>query len=304
MDFTIDAFQRELKTGIRKQLGVLGHPAEEDPQALWCALSELALPALEAPAGSGGLELGLSNSVVAWEELGAATVCGPLWSSVFAIDCAVGADPDGPLGGALPGLLSGESRADVTGLGAVTPAVDGVLVRIDSTGPFALSGSGLTSAGLGTAVSRARIRQAAFLVGMAREALDIAAAHVREREQFGHKLVDFEAVSFPLAALLIDLEASRLAVHRAAWLADTGKTAELAATEVLAGAGDLLATAARTAIHVHGTRGLLRTNRVSRIYLRARDEIPRLGSPRALWRRAGLLRLTGGIDPDDRAAIC
>ncbi|MFC8140840.1 acyl-CoA dehydrogenase family protein [Streptomyces paradoxus] len=304
MDFTIDAFQRELKTGIRKQLGVLG-PAAEDPEVLWSALSELALPALEAPAASGGLELGLSNAVVAWEELGAATACGPLWSTVFTIDCAAEADPGSPLGGALPGLLSGESRAEVTGLGAVGPAADGVLVRLDSPAePFALSDSGLTPAVLGPAVSRAQVRQAAFLVGMAREALDIAAAHVREREQFGHKLVDFEAVSFPLAALLIDLEASRLAVHRAAWLSDTGRAVELAAVEVLAGAGDLLATAARTAIHVHGTRGLLRTNRVARIYLRARDEIPRLGTPRALWRRAGLLRITGGIDPDHRAAIC
>jgi alkylation response protein AidB-like acyl-CoA dehydrogenase len=185
------------------------------------------------------------------------------------------------------------------------PTLPDVTVSVsDRPTPVRLSEAGLSADAFARAVSRARIRHAAYLIGLTRRAIDAAAAHVREREQFGRRLVDFQAVSFPLAALFVELEAGRLVTHRAAWLTDQGRPAELAALEALAGAADLLTDGARTAVHLHGTRGLLRANPVARIYLCGREEILRFGTAPELWRQAGRLRLSARLDPDDRDAVC
>jgi len=67
----------------------------------------------------------------------------------------------------------------------------------------------------------ARILVAAATVGAARWALDRGLEWIRERRLFGGRpLASFQAVSFRYAELLAELEAARLLVYRAAWLAD------------------------------------------------------------------------------------
>ena len=61
------------------------------------------------------------------------------------------------------------------------------------------------------------------MVGIAQGAFEAALNYTNEREQFGKKINDFQAVQFQLAEMAIDLEAARLLVYNAARLKDAGK---------------------------------------------------------------------------------
>ncbi len=63
----------------------------------------------------------------------------------------------------------------------------------------------------------------AMAVGIARAAYEYALDYAREREQFGKKIGDFQAVAFKLADMKIQTDAARLLVWRAAWMARNNK---------------------------------------------------------------------------------
>jgi butyryl-CoA dehydrogenase len=65
-----------------------------------------------------------------------------------------------------------------------------------------------------------RVGVAALSLGLASGALDAAIRYCREREQFGQKIWDFQAVQFRLADLATDVEAGRHLTYHAAWLQD------------------------------------------------------------------------------------
>ena len=69
-----------------------------------------------------------------------------------------------------------------------------------------------------------RIGIAAQALGIAQTALDEAVLFARERQQFGKKIVDFQAIRWKIADIATNLEAARLLVYRAARLRDAGKT--------------------------------------------------------------------------------
>jgi len=61
------------------------------------------------------------------------------------------------------------------------------------------------------------------MIGIAQGAFEAALNYTNEREQFGKKIGDFQAVQFQLAEMAIDIEAARLLVYNAARLKDAGK---------------------------------------------------------------------------------
>ena len=67
-----------------------------------------------------------------------------------------------------------------------------------------------------------RIGIAAQAVGIAQAALDTARAYAVEREQFGSRIADFQAIRFKLADMATDVAAARQLTHRAAWLKQSG----------------------------------------------------------------------------------
>lgn len=67
-----------------------------------------------------------------------------------------------------------------------------------------------------------RIGIGAQMIGVARGALDAAIAYVKERQQFGRTIAEFQAVQFQLAQAATELEAARLLVYNAARLRDAG----------------------------------------------------------------------------------
>ena len=68
-----------------------------------------------------------------------------------------------------------------------------------------------------------RIGIGAQMIGVARGALDAALAYVKERQQFGKSIAEFQGVQFQLAQAATELEAARLLVYNAARLRDTGQ---------------------------------------------------------------------------------
>jgi butyryl-CoA dehydrogenase len=68
-----------------------------------------------------------------------------------------------------------------------------------------------------------RIGIGAQALGIAQAAYDAARAYALEREQFGRRIADFQAIQFKLADMATEIEAARLLVYRAAWLKQEGR---------------------------------------------------------------------------------
>ena len=73
-----------------------------------------------------------------------------------------------------------------------------------------------------TALDAGRIGISAQAVGLARGALEDAVRYVRERQQFGRPVADFQGIQFMLADMATQLEAARVMTYRAAQLCDEG----------------------------------------------------------------------------------
>jgi alkylation response protein AidB-like acyl-CoA dehydrogenase len=58
----------------------------------------------------------------------------------------------------------------------------------------------------------------AMALGVARAAYDYALDYAKEREQFGRKIIENQAIAFKLANMKTELDAARLLVQRASWL--------------------------------------------------------------------------------------
>jgi alkylation response protein AidB-like acyl-CoA dehydrogenase len=103
-----------------------------------------------------------------------------------------------------------------------------------------------------------RLNIGACSLGGAQAALDKAIAYMRERQAFGQKLVDFQALQFKLADMATDLEAARTLLHRAAAALDR-KDAD--ATKLCAMAKrfatDIGFRVANDALQLHGGYGYL-----------------------------------------------
>ncbi|MHA0286918.1 acyl-CoA dehydrogenase family protein [Mycobacterium sp. C3-094] len=75
---------------------------------------------------------------------------------------------------------------------------------------------------------RTRPTVGAMAVGVARAAYEYARGYATEREQFGRKIGEFQAVAFKLADMKARIDAARLLVYRAGWMARNGKAFESA----------------------------------------------------------------------------
>ncbi len=73
-------------------------------------------------------------------------------------------------------------------------------------------------------LNEGRIGIAAQMVGIAQGAFEAALAYTNEREQFGKRLDEFQAIQFQLAEMAVELEAARLLTYNAARLKDAGKS--------------------------------------------------------------------------------
>ncbi|MFE5483072.1 acyl-CoA dehydrogenase family protein [Streptomyces sp. NPDC056527] len=63
----------------------------------------------------------------------------------------------------------------------------------------------------------------AMAVGTARAAYEVALDYAKTREQFGRPIIDNQGIAFQLADMRTQIDAARLLVWRASWMATTGK---------------------------------------------------------------------------------
>jgi len=72
-------------------------------------------------------------------------------------------------------------------------------------------------------LNEGRIGIGAQMIGIAQGALDAAVGYVKERQQFGKSIAEFQGVQFQLAQAATELEAARLMVYNSARQADAGQ---------------------------------------------------------------------------------
>jgi alkylation response protein AidB-like acyl-CoA dehydrogenase len=108
-----------------------------------------------------------------------------------------------------------------------------------------------------------RVATAASAVGVANAAFEYSKNYAREREAFGVKIAQKQAIAFMLAEMRTEIEASRLLTWEAAWKLDQGKEdafteAYLAAT----GAADMAMMVTDRAVQILGGHGYIRDHPV------------------------------------------
>ncbi|MDX2056419.1 MAG: acyl-CoA dehydrogenase [Gemmatimonadales bacterium] len=72
-------------------------------------------------------------------------------------------------------------------------------------------------------LNEGRIGIGAQMIGVAQGALDCCVEYIKQRQQFGKPIADFQGVQFQIAQMKVELEAARLMVYNAARLKDQGQ---------------------------------------------------------------------------------
>jgi butyryl-CoA dehydrogenase len=111
-----------------------------------------------------------------------------------------------------------------------------------------------------------RIGIAAQAIGMARAAYEAALSYARERETFGKKLIEHQAVAFKLADMATGIAAARGLVLDAAQRRDAGEPCIKEASMAKLFASEMAERVASEAIQIHGGYGYLADFPVERIY--------------------------------------
>ncbi|MFE2162573.1 acyl-CoA dehydrogenase family protein [Streptomyces lydicus] len=107
----------------------------------------------------------------------------------------------------------------------------------------------------------------AMAVGTARAAYEEALEYARTREQFGRPIIDNQGVAFQLADMRTQIDAARLLVWRASWMATTGKpftSAEGSMSKLFASEAAKKVTA--QAVQILGGNGFTREYPVERMH--------------------------------------
>ncbi len=112
---------------------------------------------------------------------------------------------------------------------------------------------------------RTRPAVGAQAVGIARAAYDYALEYAKDRVQFGRPIIENQAIAFTLADMKTSIDAARLLVWRAAWMASQGKrfdSAEGSMSKLFA--GETAVEVTEKAIQILGGNGYTREYPVER----------------------------------------
>jgi len=111
-----------------------------------------------------------------------------------------------------------------------------------------------------------RIGIASQSLGMARAAFDAALAYSKERQSFGQRIFEHQAVQFKLVDCATQMEAARQLIHHAAALKDAGKPCLKEAAMAKLFASEMAERVCSAAIQVFGGYGYVSDFPVERIY--------------------------------------
>ncbi len=110
-----------------------------------------------------------------------------------------------------------------------------------------------------------RIGIAAQALGIAQGALDLSIQYSKERKSFGKLIGNHQAIAFKLAEMEARTEASRLLVHKAAWLKDQHKDYNKASAIAKYYAAETAMYVTTEAVQIHGGYGYVKEYHVERL---------------------------------------
>ena len=302
-------------------------------RAVWKQLAEVGVPALLVPERLGGLDAGCADAVVAFEEVGHHALPGPTVESHVVAPVLLR-----ELAEQLPDLaerwlpaLSGGDRV-VTVAHELCPRAVGALWADDvllahgdelrlmpssdlepqrsvdcsrqldaitdvAAGDLLASGPRVTSAAA-HAAELGTLMVCAQLVGAARMMLEMSTAYALQREQFGRRIGEFQAVKHHLADVAVAVEFTRPLLYGAAVALDGSSpdaSRDVSAAKVAA--GRTADRAARAALQVHGAIGYTQEHDLSVWLLYARALVNGWGT--ASYHRGRVLAALTSDHADD-----
>jgi alkylation response protein AidB-like acyl-CoA dehydrogenase len=111
-----------------------------------------------------------------------------------------------------------------------------------------------------------RISIGALSLGTAKGAYEAALKYSKEREQFGKPISEFQGISFKLAEMATEIEASELLLHKAASLKNKGEKVTKIGAMAKMYASEVCVRAANEAVQIHGGYGYTKDFPVEKFY--------------------------------------
>lgn len=286
MDFELSDDQTALVDGIRSLLQgrfdietvrATEHTGGVDREG-WRELAETGVFSLVLSEADGGVGLGYGDAVLVFEELGRALVPGPAVGTFLAAGLVDGAATGEKLVGVVERPATGPTVVEYLG------SID-VLLVLDADGvaqvdPSTLSGTplhrpidplvpatvvdelpaGVRLAGADVADdlrTKGATLTAAFQLGLAEGATELATAYAKERQQFGKPIGQFQAIKHICADMLSRVEVCRAAVYMAGVCVDDPEVGDpvRAASSARVVANNASSENGKDCVQVHGGMG-------------------------------------------------
>ena len=121
-----------------------------------------------------------------------------------------------------------------------------------------------------TCLDGSRIGIAAQSVGLSQRALDEAVKYAKQREAFGKRIEEFQAIQFMVADMSVLIDAARMLTYRAAELRDKEKPVTKEAAMAKLFASEAANKIAYMALQIHGGYGYSREFVIEQLYRDAR----------------------------------
>ncbi|HNM37351.1 MAG TPA: acyl-CoA dehydrogenase family protein [Anaerolineales bacterium] len=155
------------------------------------------------------------------------------------------------------GLSISDEREKLMGLNALP------MYRVKLENVTAERLGGASGHDFGLILDAMRVASAAAALGVAKSSLDYAKNYAKEREAFGVKIAQKQAVAFMLAEMAVELESMRLMTWEAAWKIDTNKEDTcVSAYLAFTGACDMAMMVTDRGVQIYGGHGYIRENPV------------------------------------------
>ena len=127
-------------------------------------------------------------------------------------------------------------------------------------------GAGAGFATLFKAFSLERLGNSTMSLAIGQAALDRTISYVQERTQFGKQLIEFQSVQMTLADMVMQVEAARLLVYRAARTAGTGLPDPLEVSLAKCTANEMAKRVSDLAMQLHGGNGYTEEYGIERLH--------------------------------------
>jgi len=121
-------------------------------------------------------------------------------------------------------------------------------------------------------LDKGRVGIAALAVGIGQAGLEAAVDYAAQRKQFGQPIAGFQGVSFQVADMVTEIDASDLLTLMGAWRLDQGLPANREIASAKVHASEMLAKVTDTTLQIFGGMGLMDDFPIERFWRDARVE--------------------------------